>query len=115
MKVNLTKDINDNGLLSHMILNGISSSVASQIAENGRTEDGIVCEVLMTVDGHEIDLQKFVDELQAQINGVVKRKAEEIVAEKLNDISWMLCDLEEQIKKEVHKRLEDWELEGNDG
>jgi hypothetical protein len=113
MKINLTKEVNEDTLMSHMIVNGIANNdwLIGQIVKEGTTQDGVVCDIVVTVNGHEIDLNRFVDEWQNQVKRIIRKEAEEIVTEKFNDITWLFSDLDEMIKNEISKRLEDWEKE----
>lgn len=111
MKVNLTQELRKNTLLSHVVVSCLTDTVAREkIAEN-RTKDGLICEIKLTINGHELDLQSFAEHWQSQVSRMIKDRAMEIVKEKFDDVGEILYDLEERLKPEIEKRLEDWERE----
>ena len=111
MKVNMTDEIRQNTLISHIILHKMSEALAESIAKEGQTEDGVVVDVKLTANGKEIDLEHFIQHWQSQVDNIITEKARELVNDKLSDVCGMLYDLEERLKSEIDKRLEDWEKE----
>jgi hypothetical protein len=114
MKINILKEFRDGSLLSHMVLHNLEISIAKKIAKEGKTESGIECDVKLTVNGIEIDLESFIEHWQSQVHRMIKEEAIELVKEKFADLNDMLYDLEERIKPEIENRLEDWEKEYKD-
>jgi hypothetical protein len=106
MKINLTENVQKDGLISHIVLHSISTSTMDAIVKAGRIQDiGVFCDLILTANGHEIDLQAFVDFWEAQVDRMIEKKAEELISDKFRDISDLLVDLEERIKPEINKRL----------
>jgi len=111
MKINLTQEIKKYTLLSHVVLSCLTDTTIRNLIAAGRTEAGIVCEIKLMIDDHELDLASFLKHWQSQVSRMVKEKAIEIMKEKFGDIYDTLADLEDRLKVEVEKRLEDWERE----
>lgn len=111
MKINLTQELKDNTLLSHIVLNCLTDTVAKKIITANRTESGIICDIKLTVNEHELNLLSFIKHWQSQVSRMIKEKAKEITEERFGDINDLLDDLEERLKSEIGKRLEDWEKE----
>lgn len=109
MKINLTQKIDT--LLAHIVLTCLTKTVLEELAEIGKTKEGIICDMKLTVNNHELDLQLFLEHWQSQIARMIKEKAKEIIKEKFRDMDEILYDLEERLKPEIEKRLEDWEKE----
>lgn len=112
MKINLSKEIKKDTLVSHIVLHCLSRSILEKLIEKRKkAKDGVICEVKLTVDGYELNIQSLVKHWDDQMTRMVKEKAVEIVKEKFADIYDILADLEDRLKIEVEKRLEDWEKE----
>ena len=110
MKINLTDDVRKDGLLSHIILNSISETTMDALVKEGSIQGvGVICDLVLTANGHEIDIQDFVDHWQSQVDRIIEEKAQELLSDRFREISDLLVDLEERIKPEINKRLEDWE------
>jgi len=118
MKINLTRELDRDTLITHIILNNMSQSIAERLAKEGKTPDGVVVDVKLTVNGIEIDLKSFVDYWQSQVDSIITSKARELINDKFADLNDMFYDLEERLRPEIDKRLDDWEKEfdntGND-
>ena len=109
MRINITKDIESDGLVSHIVLNSMSTSLAKRVVEEGAETDGVYCDVKVTVNGTEIDLMSFVEHWQSQVDSMISAEAARVVTDKFADISDILYDLEGRVKTEIDRRLEDWE------
>jgi len=112
MQINLTHDTKKDGILSSIILIGMSEALV-ELVKTKRTPDGLVCDVKLLVEGDEVDLQPFLDHWQSQVKRLITKQARELAYEqfygKFNDVIDMLEDLQGRVSKEVDKRLEDWE------
>ena len=115
MKINLTEELNKNSLLSHVVLHGITyatkEGLVEEIGQSCQTEKGVVIDVVLTANGTELNLESFVNHWQRQVEKAVNKKAEELIDEKFSDLSDLIYDLQERLKPEIRKRLEDWEKE----
>jgi len=110
MKINLTDDLRKDGLISHIVLNSISETTMDALVKVGSVQGvGVICDLILTANGHEIDIQAFVDHWESQVDRIIEEKAQELLSERFREISDLLVDLEERIKPEINKRLEDWE------
>ena len=112
MKINLSKDAMKDGLLSHIILECLSKTVFEMIAKKDTIEKvGVVSDIKLTIDGHNVNLEKFIDLWQNHVNRIIAEKAADLLKEKFVDVQNMLTDLEERVSIEIKKRPEDWERE----
>jgi hypothetical protein len=92
-------------LLGHIVLHSIMKypEVTEAVMKDGYAE------VCMTVNGKEMYLKEFVDFWEGHVNRMIAEAAKELVRERMSGVSNLLYDLEERLKTEVEKRLEDWE------
>lgn len=116
MKVNLNKEIQKSSSLSHLILSCMSRTFGvdekfHEFIESKKVEGDYVFDVKLTVDDTEVDLNGFIEHWQQQVKQAIEEKAREFVADKFADVYYILNDLENRIKPEIEKRLEDWEKE----
>jgi len=111
MKINLNKELKERTLVSNIIFGNMSMAIVEQLIEEGKTEDGVIGDVRLTVNGREIDLQAFIESWQSQVSESIVSKAKELFDEKFGEIDDLFCDLGDRIKSEIHKRLEEWEKE----
>jgi len=114
MKINMYNHLEKDTLLSHIVLDGLTNALGAdkkfeKFLEKYKTKKGHVLKVKFLVEDMEIDLQKFVDHWQNQIERMVAEKAKELIEKRFCDINYTLNDLEERVKKEIAKRLEEWE------
>lgn len=109
MKINLTQK--RDSLLMHIVLTCLTEAALKELVEIGKTKEGIVCDLKLTVNDHELNLESFVEHWQNQISRMIQEKATKIIEEKFRDIQEIFYDLEERLKPEIKKRLEDWEKE----
>lgn len=113
MKINITDELRKESLLGHVVLHGISiaaNDISGELAEEGRTENGVELDVVMTVNGREVDIKDFVDHWQSEVSDIIKAEVKKVIDQRFNDVSEMLFDLQERVKPEIQSRLEDWEL-----
>jgi hypothetical protein len=90
MDINLTKEVEDETLISHIVLEGMKPELLRSF-ENTRGD--IVAEVLLTVNGSEINLEKFCDHWQDQVNCMIKEEAVNIIRYRLGKVD----DLVEEV------------------
>lgn len=111
MKINLTQEIKEDTFLQHIVISCLTDTVTKELMKVDRIEGDRICDLKLTIDGHELDLRSFVERWQSQVSYLAKNKAEEILEEKFGDVEDLFYDLEERLKSEIKKRLEDWEKE----
>ena len=114
MKINLTKEVqNHDSILGHIVLQCMTDALMKHFMD--RQSNNIISDVILTVDGHELDIEKFLKTWQCQIESIVlreaKKMADSVMNEKFNDVSDILEDLNGRLKEEVNKRLEEWEID----
>jgi cation transport regulator ChaB len=113
MKVNFADAHMNNRFLELLILNGLMNALSEEefhaYAEKRQKSDDKFMDVILTIDGIEVDLEKFIERWQENVRSMVSEKAQELVDEKFNDVSDTLSDLQDRIGEEVKKRLEEWE------
>ena len=81
----------------------------------GAAVSDIIGDVKLTVDGHELNVMKFIKHWQDQVEEIILREAKELTSnaldDKFNDVDELLFDLQGRHKEEVNKRLEEWEID----
>jgi hypothetical protein len=114
MKINMTEHITDRTLISHIILNCMTDTLM-KLVKNTRVDGDLMMDVILSINGHELDLEKFMKHWQSQVNHMIKEEAREMQKEKMGDmfmeVEDLLTDLQGRLDEEVDKRLEDWERE----
>lgn len=111
MKINITEELSQSTLLSHIILHNMSEALVESLVKEGQTEEGVDIDVKLTVNGREIDLKSFIEYWQSQVGNAIKEKATELINDKFADLNYMFYDLEERLRPEIDKILDDWEKE----
>jgi hypothetical protein len=74
-----------------------------------KTKDDNILDIMLTVNGHELNFESFVKRWQKQVHELIAKEAKDLVEEKFAYISDLVYELTERIKPEIDKRLEDWE------
>ncbi len=111
MKANLAKM--RGSTIHYMVLYGMTDSLMEVLRKGKKKNEpeGEV-ELILTVNGEEVDLQRFCDRWQEQVGGMIADKAQEIVVDKCNDIfddfSESINDFSKKFNKTVYKRLKQW-------
>jgi len=111
MKINITQELKKHTLLANIVMTCLTETVSKELIEIGETKDGIVCDLKLTLNSHELDLQSFIKHWESQVSRMIKEEATEMISEKFNGVNDLLYDLEERLKPEIEKRMEDWERE----
>jgi hypothetical protein len=111
MKVNTNEEIERDTLLSHIVLNGLTDTITTTLLKVGTTPKGIICEIALTVNGHDVSIEPFCTHWQSQAHRMIREEAETIVKDKMYDVEELLNDLHSRLQDEVSKRLKDWEKE----
>jgi len=115
MKVDFQKIHRDNHLLEMLIIDGLTNALSEKefheyTGKRNKSKNKLI-DVNLTIDGIEVPLEKFIERWQENVKCMIVEQAKDLVIEKFNDVSDVLSDLEERIKGEVDKRLEEWEKE----
>jgi len=113
MKINMSEHIRNRTGVSHIVLHCMTDELMKH-AKHAHTVDGdFEMDVVLSVDGHELDVEKFVKHWQSQVKRMIKEEAQEMQKEKIGDmfrdVEDLLTDLQGRLEEEVDKRLEDWE------
>ena len=101
MKIKIVDEIKKDSLLSHMVINAMSNLVARELSVEGKTEEGTVIDVKLTANGRELNLQSFVDHWQSQVERMIKEEANEILGEKIAEMSDEVENKLEEIKNKL--------------
>jgi len=70
-------------------------------------------DIKFIANGVELPVVKTFLNIAKQHEEMIIKKAKELISEKFSDLSDLITDLEERIKPEISKRLEDWEKDEN--
>ena len=113
MKVNMTKEIKENqeSLIGHIVCHCMTTAITEELLSTRKEKEDIMADVQLLINKHEVNLESFVEHWQSQIRRMIKEKAEELVEERFRTITDLMFDLEERLKDEITKRLDDWEKE----
>ena len=122
MKINMTEHIkNRDSLVTHIILNCMTDTLMNHIQKIKADDDlldvdnDLMLDVVLSVNDHELSLEKFMKDWQSQVEHYIKTEAKEMIKERIgdrfSDVEDLLTDLQGRLDEEVDKRLEDWERE----
>ena len=103
MNIDLGTEVVRNTLMGHMVIHGMTEAVNKNMvneAIDASAAGGTFVEVVLTVNGEEINLQSFVDEWESQVDRMIAAEAKGQISTKFSDIQQLLYDLEERIKEE---------------
>ena len=105
-------DKNRDSLINYMIITGCHKTIKEVC--KAKREDGKT-EVLMTVNGVEMDVQQFMDRWQDNVDRLVEEKAKELLREKFGDmddvaeqLAMTISDFEKSIGEVIKKQLKTW-------
>jgi hypothetical protein len=84
--------------------------IQNDVLKSYKDNDGYL-DIKLTIEGHEIDFRAFCERWQSDIRRQIKEKAKELVNLNFIDMYDVLYDLEQRMKEEVAKRMEEWEKE----
>ena len=112
MQLNLTKQISQhrNRLPTHIILHCLTDAVTKELLGIPHP-DGITADVCFSINGHELDFEEFCRHWESQVDKLIQDEAVDLFQGKFNDVAELLNDLEERLKEEVKKRMDDSEKE----
>ena len=103
----------DDCLINYMIITGCHKTLEEMVEK--KREDGKY-DIVLTVNGVEMDLQEFMDRWQDNVDRLVEDKAEEIIREKFVDMGDVTDELSATIRsfeitigKTIKKQIEKWE------
>ena len=114
MKINFTKEIKQRSLISHIVIASLVNTLNQQDIINditNKTKDDNILDIMLTVNGHELNFESFAKRWQKQVRELITKEAKDLVAEKFMYVSDLVDDLAERIESEIDKWLEDWEKE----
>jgi len=121
MKVNVKEDMKtyNKGIVSYIVLNSMAKAmrdgmdeVQDDVLKAYKDNEGYL-DIRLTIEGHEIDFKAFCERWQSDIRRQIKEKAKQLVELNFADLYDVLHDLEQTLRSEVSKRMEDWEKEGD--
>jgi hypothetical protein len=111
MKINPVSHQNNDTLVSHVIINCMAESLKNseiiEMSDKIRFNNGL--EVQLLIEGKEVDLQHFCDHWESQVDRMITEKAKELIENRFGDVNDLMRDLQDRLKTEIDKRLEDWE------
>ena len=106
-------DKNRDSLINFMIITGCHKTLKETC--EAKREDGKF-DIVMTVNGVEMDLQHFMDRWQGNVDRLVEEKAKEIIREKFPDLDDSVYELQElvssfetKVGNLIKKKIETWE------
>ena len=82
MQITADEIVNDRSLIGHIIIDGLAKSpaVLEAVARDR------VAEVILTVNGTEIDLRSFMNYWQSQVDRMIREQAMSLVEDKFGDV-----------------------------
>ena len=88
--------IDNNDLAGHIVLHGLSQH---EDILNTSVEFGY-CDVVLTINGKEIDLMSFVKHWESQVDSMIKQEAQDLVAAQVSE----LHSLADAVRQEMINR-----------
>jgi hypothetical protein len=89
MKITRDSIIDESNLIGHIVIEGVSNypDIIEAIVEADEAE------VIMTVNGKEIDLEGFIKHWQSQVGEIIRKEARSLINEKFSTISYKMDDI----------------------
>jgi len=118
MKINFTKALKQNSIVSHVVMESLVHTLNHVDITNditNETKGDLFLDIILSVNGHELNFEFFVKHWQEQVHEVISQEAKDLVEEKFRYVSDLVDELAERIKPEIEKRLEDWEKDQEGG
>lgn len=105
MKVIFDQHLNQQTLLSNIVLNGITQAV-KEISNSEDYKNRGELDIVLTVNGHEIDIENFVERWQKEVEKSVLQHASEIVSNRVNEKLMDFEDMMNQFLLKIEGMLE---------
>ena len=109
MKTDFDKELKGQTLLSRVVLQGLSQAAIEALTAPDRKGDKLSYDIKLTVDGHEVDVSKFMNHWQKYVDEIVADEAKKLLGERIGEVQDLLSDLKGRLEGEIDKRKEDWE------
>ena len=115
MKLNLTENLRTHSAVGNIVLAGLTKASLemgvnlTEFAEEYRVGKDIMVDIDLTIGGVKIDIEHLIERWQSQIKKEITTKANEIVDNRMADVTDLMDDLRTRLADEVNSRLEDWE------
>ena len=93
-------------LLGHMVIECLVAT-SKRLCE--RVAADKCCEVVLTVNGVEMQLDAFVKHWQGQVDAMIERKARALAHELVNTLQDDFAEMNERIRSNIEKYKFDWE------
>lgn len=106
MKIDFEKHLNKGSLLDHMVIHGlVECDAVSRVADDPAYKSDQQLEIVLTVNGIEIDVEGFCEHWQSQVERMIDEAAAKLLDSKIGD---QLDEIEAMVdcaKVELGKRL----------
>lgn len=99
MKITKNQIIDDHSLIGHIVLNGLgrNEKLCKKIAEDGEAE------LILTVNGEEIDIESFVDHWQSQVKEMIERHACQLFEDRVDKFRDTFFELTSRMEENFQK------------
>ena len=61
MEINMTKEIKDRTLVSHVVLHCMTAAIINEVLSTRKENEDLMVDVRLTINNHEVDLKSFMD------------------------------------------------------
>jgi hypothetical protein len=103
MKITREEIVDQNNLLGQIVLNSfinLNKKVQDEVVRSGEAE------ILLTLNGEELDIASFINEWQSQIDRIVNDTAVEILNEKIGDLNNTIYEFSEMLQTKIKEEYE---------
>jgi hypothetical protein len=112
MKVNFRKHINGpQSCLQYVVLGGLgrTKDIEKIAADPNYVKDGEL-DIRFTVNGIELDIEKVCEEWESQVDGMLKKEAEKMVADKLAELDTVFDSIKGAVEEKLGIKVKpEWE------
>lgn len=102
------KELVADTILGHMVIECLTNT-SMRLCE--RVAEDKCCDVVLTVNGVEMNLEGFVRHWESQVNGMIERKARALAHGLVNQLQDDFAEMHERIRTAIEKYKFDWEKE----
>lgn len=102
MKIKVYNIAAKNGLLYHFVLSAITLKGPDFVKE---VSDAKEVDIVITINGTEVDFEKVLEQWDAQMDRIVLEKAKELMNEKMDGIIDYLNDFQQELDNKIDEEF----------
>lgn len=94
-------------IINFMIITSCHKVVNELAEENKKKKANGIYDIVLTIDGIEMDIKRFMDRWQENVSSFVEEAAKELVNDKLNELLDSIDELKEEVETTISKAIQE--------